>query len=494
MSNIPISQIVQINPRVIGAGSAQGALDGLLVTKSEGVPVGQLVTFYTADDVADFFGAASDEHAAAQVYFAGIVGGGQQPASLSFARYADADVGAAVFGAEVGLTLSQLQALSGTLTVTTSAPFTSSSINLSEATSFASAASLMQAAFTSPDFAITYDPQRDRFVLTTTATGPAAEMSAVTGTLADAVGLSTSSGAFVQATGATADTADTAMSRAAAISGNWGAFTHAWDATLADRTAFAAWTSAQSFQFIYVGWDDDAADLTANNSVTFGALVQATPYQGTVPVYGGLADAMIVLAWAASTNYQMTEGRNTLAFRAPVASVPAKVSNLADAEALLSNGYTYLGTYASAANTYVVLYNGAIGGQFLWADTYLNQVWLRRALQQALFETLLAYKSLPYNADGYNAIYQGAQDTIGQAVANGVIRAGITLSASQRAQINTQAGFDIAGQVADLGWYLQVADPLTTTVRTERGSPIVNFWYCDGGSIQKIVVSSTTVL
>jgi hypothetical protein len=141
-----------------------------------------------------------------------------------------------------------------------------------------------------------------------------------------------------------------------------------------------------------------------------------------------------------------------------------------------------------------VFYNGALGGQFEWSDTGLGQIALRRNLQQALFETVLAYKSLPYNADGYNAIYQGAQDVISQFTSNGVIRAGVTLSPSQRAQIDSQAGFAIAGEVVDKGWYLQVTDPLTTTVRTERGSPTVNFWYCDGGSIQKIVVSSTTVL
>ncbi|NEL27337.1 MAG: DUF3383 domain-containing protein, partial [Xanthomonas perforans] len=77
---------------------------------------------------------------------------------------------------------------------------------------------------------------------------------------------------------------------------------------------------------------------------------------------------------------------------------------------------------------------------------------------------------------------------------NGVIRAGVTLSASQQAQINTQAGQTIADIVSTLGWYLQVRDPLTTSVRTERGSPVVNFWYSDGGSIQRISVSSTTVL
>jgi len=284
------------------------------------------------------------------------------------------------------------------------------------------------------------------------------------------------------------------MTRLANLSGNWGIFTTAWAADEDDRLAFAAWNSAQQFQFIYAPWDTDVAGLTANNPASYGNIVQATPYQNVVPVYGQLAHAAAVLAWGASTNFQAIEGRTTLAFRQPVAAIADQVSNLADASALLSNGYTYLGSYASTANTYAVFYNGSASGQFEWADTALGQIALRRNLQQALFETLLAYRSLPYNAEGYNAIYQGAQDVIGQFVQNGVIRAGVTLSASQRAVINSQAGFDIAGQVSDLGWYLQVTEPLTTTVRTERGSPTVNFWYCDGGSIQKIVVSSTTVL
>lgn len=494
MSNIPISQIVQINPNVIGAGGAQGSLDGLLLTQNAGVPVGQLQVFYRASDVADYFGPDSAEYAGAQVYFAGIIGGGQQPASLNISRFAETAVGAAVFGAPLQLTLAQLQALTGTLIVTTATTYTSSAINLSAATSFANAASLMTAGFTTPDFAITYDAQRKRFVLTTTATGDTAEVSTVTGTLATGVGLSAASGAYLQAVGADADTADTAMTRVAALSGNWAIFTHAWAADEDDRLAFAAWNSAQTFQFIYAPWDTDAAGLSSNNPASFGNIVHATPYQNVVPVRGDLSNAMAVLAWGASTNLQMTEGRNTLAFRQPVALVGSVVDSLANAEALLSNGYTYLGSYASQANTYTVFYNGSIGGQFEWADTALGQIALRRNLGQALFETLLAYKSLPYNAEGYNAVYQGAQDVIGQFVANGVIRAGVALSASQRAQINAQAGFDIAGQVSDLGWYLQVTDPLTTTVRTERGSPTVNFWYCDGGSIQKIVVSSTTVL
>lgn len=492
MSNIPISQIVTVNPNVIGAGGAQTSLDGMVVTQSTAVPPGQLAVFYREQDVADFFGASSDEYAAAQVYFAGILGGGQQPGSLSFGRLSLTDTPAMVYGAPTGLTLSQLQALSGTLTVTTATTKTSSPINLSAATSFANAATLMTAGFTTPDFTISWDTARERFVLATTATGDGTTVSAVTGTLATGVGLSAAAGAFVQ-NGTDADTEDSAMTRIANLSGNWGVFTTVWAADEDERLGFAAWTSAQDFQFIYAGWDSDPADLTTNNPASFGAIVHSTPYQGTVPVYGALADAMLTLAWAASTNYDITEGRSALAFRQPVAAVAAKVNTLADANALLSNGYTYLGDYASTANTYSILYNGSISGQFEWADTFLGQVWLRRTMQQALFETLLAYRTLPYNADGYNAIYQGAQGTIEQAVQNGVIRSGVTLSASQQAEVNRSAGIPIADQVSSLGWYLQVSDP-PTPVRTERGSPTVNFWYCDGGSIQKIVVSATTIL
>jgi hypothetical protein len=40
---------------------------------------------------------------------------------------------------------------------------------------------------------------------------------------------------------------------------------------------------------------------------------------------------------------------------------------------------------------------------------------------------------------------------------------------------------------------LQILDP-GATVRAERGSPVINFWYTDGGSIQFITMSSLDIL
>ena len=172
MSTIPISQVVQVNPGVISAGGAASRLTGLVVSQDTSVAPGQLLDFYTATDVSDWFGPSAPETVVANNYFPGIVNGGQLPYDLKFARYVAAAAPAGVYGAQLKtLTLTELQGFSGTLIVTTSALFTSTTIDLSTAASFADAATLMTAGFTTPDFAITWDTQRERFLLLTTATG-----------------------------------------------------------------------------------------------------------------------------------------------------------------------------------------------------------------------------------------------------------------------------------------------------------------------------------
>jgi hypothetical protein len=159
-----------------------------------------------------------------------------------------------------------------------------------------------------------------------------------------------------------------------------------------------------------------------------------------------------------------------------------------------SNFYTYIGAYANAANTWTIMYNGQMSGQFKWVDTYLNQVWLNANLQQATFLALLAYNSVPYNEDGYTDLYLAGLDPIDTAVEAGVIQPGVDLSQSEMQEIDTAAGITGVGQiVATRGWYYLVADP-GSTVRTARGSPIMKLWYADGGSVNSIDINSTAVL
>ena len=497
MSTIPISQVVQILPGVIAGGGQASKLSGMIVTKDTSIPPSQIKSFFTAQDVSNWFGPSAPETVMANQYFPGIVNAGQLPFVLKFARNAGAAAPAAVYGAQLGgMTLAQLQALpAGTLIVTTSSLKTSSAINLATATSFADAATKMLAAFTAPDFTITYDATRGRFVVATTATGAAATISAVTGTLATGVGLSAAAGAYQQAAGADVDTPATAMARIIAQDMNWGTFSTPYAAAIDERLAYAAWNSGQGYQFLYWAWDTEAASIVATNPASFGAQVFAQPYQGTVPVYGGYELVGAFMGYAACINFQIPNGRTNLAFRQFNGAPSATVSDLATANALLSNHYTYLGAYANAANTYTVAYNGALSGAFLWVDTYLDQIYLNRELQRAFFEALMAYNSIPYNQDGYTKLYRAGVDVIDAAVTSGIIRSGVRLSQSQQQQVDTQAGRTVSDVVQTRGWYLLIDDAANfAQVRQNRESPLAYLWYTDGGSIQKLTVRSIAVI
>lgn len=501
MTTIPISDIVSMQPGVISGGGAPSRLSGLVVTQDTSVPPGYLLSFFqgaTAPATADsWFGASTPEAQIADNYFPGIVNGGQLPYQIFYVRYAAVATSAGSYGAALGtMTLAQLQALTGTLIVTVGGTqFTSSAINLSAATSFANAATIMTAAFTAPTFAITYDSQRNRFLLLSTVTGSAATSTDVSGTLAAGVGLSQASGAFIATTGTNIDTPATAMARALTLTTNFGTFTTAYAPVIADRLAYATWNSGQNYQYAYVEYDTDAASTQVNNAASFGAQAFAAPDQGTWPLYGTAVTAGAAMGYAASINFNIVNGRTTAAFRQFNSAPPATCTDLATAQALRSNNYTYIGAYANAANTYTIMYDGKSSGAFPWIDTYLNQIYLNRELQRAFFEAMLAYNSLPYNSDGYTELYRAGVDVIDAAVTSGIIRAGVTLSQNQIQLINSQAGRNIADVIQSRGWYLLIGDPANVAqARQQRTSPAATLWYTDGGSIQKLNVASKAII
>lgn len=145
INTIPASTIVNITPSVIAAGGSALDLIGLMLTTNTRIPIGDVLSFPTLVAVGDYFGATTNEYNEAQVYFSGYIGGNKLPGSLLMAQYPTANVSAYLRGGDVSnLTLTQLQAIGGVLTVTIDGtPETSSSINLSSATSFTGAAEII---------------------------------------------------------------------------------------------------------------------------------------------------------------------------------------------------------------------------------------------------------------------------------------------------------------------------------------------------------------
>jgi len=145
MGTIPVSTSVQVNPGVLPAGGDALNLNGLLLTSSTRVPIGQVLSFPTQQAVASYFGAASIEASYATNYFLGYDNKTVIPGAYLIAQYNTAAVSGWMRGgnAFAALTLTQLQGLSGTLSVTIDGVLKTASINLAGATSFTNAAEII---------------------------------------------------------------------------------------------------------------------------------------------------------------------------------------------------------------------------------------------------------------------------------------------------------------------------------------------------------------
>lgn len=494
VASIPASAIVSVQPAVIDAGGSGLDLVGLFLTASAQAPVGSVLSFATAADVSAYFGPLSTEATLAATYFAGYDGSLIKPANILLSRYATADAASYLRGGSVAaLTLTQLQALTGTLSITVDGSAkTSSSINLGAATSFSNAATIIAAAFTTPGFVVSYDSISGRFLFTNSTAGVASTITVATGTLAAGLKLTTATGA-ITSQGADAYVPGVAMAAVIALTQDFVSFSTTFEPSDSDKLLFAAWTDAQNSRYLYVGWDDDSAATVNGDTTSFGSKVRDDGLGSVAPVYdpnNGASVAAFLMGAIASIDFNAENGRATLAFRS--GAVTPGVSNATIANNLQANGYNYVGRYATANDQFVFLYPGQCSGDFDWIDSFICQAWMNNAFQLALMNLLTGSGSVPYNAEGYALIEASLRGVIDQALSFGAIRAGVALSAQQAAEVNASAGGDIAQALEQQGWFVKVG-VAAAEVRTARGSPPIKVFYTDGQSVQQINLTSVNV-
>jgi hypothetical protein len=144
MSTIPANTLVDVIPSVISAGGDALDVIGLFLTTNTRVPIGSVLSFASAAAVSNFFGPTSKEAAQAAIYFAGFNGSTALPGSILFAQYNTAAVGAYLQGGNVSsVPLATLQGYGGLLQVTINGALQQATFNLSGATSFSNAASII---------------------------------------------------------------------------------------------------------------------------------------------------------------------------------------------------------------------------------------------------------------------------------------------------------------------------------------------------------------
>lgn len=491
--SISASQIAQAIPSVLGAGGSNASLNALLLSNASTTPINTALSFASADAVGAHYGFTSPEYEFAQGYFAGITNALALPAEMLVMQYPATAVGAWLqSGSLAAMTLAQLQALSGTLMLTVSGnQTTSSSISLSAATSFSDAATIILAAFTAPPFTLVFDSQLNAFVFTDSATGITSTIDYATGTLSAGL-LLTQAGGAALSQGAAAATPATYMPSVLAATTSWAEFATAWEPDLADKVAFAKWNSEQNSGYAYVMYDSDVNNTSGTNfSQTATAAIVAAGYGGTIPIYGDITHAAMVCSWAASLNFDQTNGRIDLAGISSPAAQPY-VTDSAIAAQLVTNGVNFYGDYANKGSQYQIFQTGLLTGPWKWADSYMNQIAFNDELESNQLALLTSNVSIPYNAAGNALIESCYADTIQKYLNFGAIRTGVTLSSFQKQALFNAIGADVSPQIQTQGFYLYIG-PETATMRVARSSPPITLYYTDGGDVQSLVINSVEI-
>jgi len=353
--------------------------------------------------------------------------------------------------------------------------------------------SVSSTAMTAGAVAVTYDSVSGGLVITDGTPGAASLVGFASGPLAASLFLTSATGA-VQSPGAAAGVPATNMAAVIAQTQDFATFTTLWEPSTADKIAFAAWVNGTIDRYLYVMWDSDVTVTTSSNVNSAGYAVATQNYAGTAPLYVSTSDpskAAFLMGAIASIDFTEFNGRATMAFKTQSGLAP-DVTNQSIGAQLIANGYNFFGAWATANDRFLFLYPGSESSNFLWIDSYINQIWMNNAFQLSLMTLLTNVKSIPYNAQGYALIEAALLDVIQQALDFGALRAGVDLSPLQEAEVNAAAGFPIAQTLEQRGWYVQVRSA-TAQTRAARSSPPVTFWYVDGQAVQKINLASVQI-
>ncbi|QNT79306.1 DUF3383 family protein [Entomobacter blattae] len=496
--SIELNDIVQIDPKVLPVGQSQNTLVGLMLSQNAAIPNGVVLSFTTAEDIGHKLGYDSLEYRQAQVYFRGFTGSTNLPNELLVAFFPTTSTSAYLEGGDLsGMTLTELQSLSGSLAIIVDGiNYTADNLVFSSVRSFSDAADYisanMQHAGGDP-LIVNFSSGNNGFVISSAKTGSESSVGfAATGTtLAAPLRLTSLTGA-VQSLAADNPSPDSIMTAIRHKNQKWATFFCAFDP--ADlKTPLAQWTDAQNRAVMAILHDTSEAITSQPVGQTWAERIKTLQFNGIFPIYHDPLHAAFVASIPACLDFTATDGRYTFAFRRQT-GLAASVNDMRVANILESKGYNFYGDYASSTQAFNFLYPGSVTGEWLWADSYIDQIWLNRAFRAALVNLLINKGNIPYNTTGSAFIENAMQSTINQALAFGAIRPNITLSDEQKQNISAKYGQAAVNALQTRGWFLSVrAEAVAPQARVLRASPPCEFYYVDGQSVQRIHLASIEV-
>lgn len=512
-------------------------LNGLLFTLGRGwigdgaFGTDAILKCYSVDQVRKYFSSASDEVKFAQKYFAYISPGGGAPASLSFARVKVTSTGAATDPVLSYAYDSGTSAMAWTTADTAgTCSFTVGSVSANDTLKLFIQADEPDGTSTPVAtyvFAETVLVEKNQVLIGDSAEETASNLAAVIngtggfyGQTASKYVTATANGATVVLTAIKAggdgtpwvngidddpvteagvdggtvvanpdfESPSSALSRVNTLSSNFGSF-----AFLTGDATVASWTNSDfkdvltqnaGYNYKYlasVGILPNNGDFSDTTKEV--AFVQAVGSQNGAAANRG-ADgscAAIPMAIFAAIDYNGTGTAPNFMFKQIAGEQPTVFDDsVADTlDGLHVNYYGQTQANGQQISFYQRGYN--LDGE----DTavYCNEVWLKSHIATAIFNLLLATERVPANDDGESMIYTTIAGAAQQAITNGTIEPGKTLSSEQRSLVYQLTGDpDAYMTIQNSGFWLDVVIEQDGT----EYKAIYKLVYGKGDSIRKV--------
>lgn len=498
---MPISQskYVAITSGIGGASAAARKDLGLrLYTTNSLFPQNTILEFNLASDVANYAGSTSKEAQIAAAYFGWVSKDANSPRKISF-------MGANLNATAPTLISTQdLAALNSFTSVTDGSmvlsmggtSYTVSGLSFADVTAYADVAQIVETAINGNTAGgelwtaatVTFDANTSSFVLTGGLAGDSVityATPATSGTdISNLLGWSESTNPLIS-NGTETTSLTEIMNTSIELSNNFASYAFVnsnLDANATDEVG--TWNDNQNNEYLYCG------DVDENNYQTVietaakhtGMAINYNPYlgqSGYLPAY--LMPATIL----AATNYETTNGTvNYMYQQFPNQAVAVDTNALANTLDPLHINYN---GQTQKAGSKIEFYQDGYNADGTDTAVYANEIWLKDAMATELLNLEIALNKIPANEDGLSTIEGILQGVIGEALTNGTISTGKTLTNAQKAYITQLTNDNTAWQTVQLNGYV-----LTVELRQEIVNGATKYIadytliYSKGDSIRKV--------
>lgn len=482
---LPINYYVNItSSEAAGAVLGNRQLIPMFFDDNALIPSGGFVNFPNlggagAANVATYFGANSIEAARAALAFGWISKNGTAVPSISFGRYNSVACAPVIYGDPLTTTTaiaSWTAITAGSIDLTMGGfTFNLTGLNFSSASTLANVATIIQTAVQAQSgggalwtaATVTYDATRGTFELVGGATGTAviSVTAGLSGDVAAMLGWESINAIF--GPGAPVQTPSQCLTAMNAINNNFGSFTFTATLTTLQIDAVALTNAGLNNLYLY-SIPATAATVSAIQAGT-GTIGGSTITQTTnVTQYEEQMPMMVF----ASTNYNVVNSTQNFMFQ-QFPGVAPSVTTLSAATALDNIGVNYYANTQQAGQVVNLYQRGVMNGSGNTPkaqNTYCNEIWLKSAMTSALMNLLLAINKISANALGQSQVLAICQSVISQALNNGTISVGRTLTAQQILYITNATNDPVAWQkVQNVGYWI------TTYISTVLIDGITNY-------------------